>query len=342
MSTDSPATGCPASERTVSVIVPVYNAISHLTATVDSILSQTYPHLEVILVDDGSTDGSGALCDDLGAADSRVRVIHQPNGGIGAAQNAGLDAATGGFITFCDNDDLMSPHLVDRLLSALVEADADMSCCRWWNVGASGARAALARHRDDPPGDIVVFDDAARSYQNVFSVGLRRLRGEELKYFSEANWGKLYRASLFQGLRFPEGRFAQDVAIAMDLYERIRRVASRSDRLYFWLQRGDSVSHSLRSAAYYHDIVRAHARSFEKALALGVLPARAFYGLTALRYERRSVGSPSEAETYRSDRVLVRSLRARLNIIQRVRCFGLLALRRVEVFVYDRTIHRRQ
>ncbi|MEV4735665.1 MULTISPECIES: glycosyltransferase family 2 protein [unclassified Microbacterium] len=336
MSTDRPAY-----ERTVSVVVPVYNAVAHLRACIESILAQTHRELELILVDDGSTDGSGALCDEIARSDDRVRVIHQANGGIGAAQNAGLDAAVGDFVTFCDNDDLMSPHLVERLLSILLDADADMSCCRWWNVGASVAQAELQRHRDDAPGVSIVFDDAARNYQTVFSLAIRRLARQELRYFSEANWGKLYRRSLFEGLRFPEGRYAQDVAVAMQLYLRMRRVASCSDRLYFWLQRGDSVSHSLRSASYFHDIVSAHARSFRDALENGILPARAYYGLTALGYERRAARSTDELSVYASDRALVRSLLATLTWTQRVRCAALLLLRRAEVFVYDRTVHRR-
>lgn len=332
----------PAFERTVSVIVPVYNAVDHLGACIASILSQTHQRLDVILVDDGSTDGSGDLCDELAAADSRVRVIHQINGGIGAAQNAGLDASRGEYITFCDNDDLMSPHLIERLLSILIQTDADMSCCRWWNVGASAATAALAQHADDPPGIAITIDDAARSYQSVFSAALRRLRKQELRYFSEANWGKLYRAALFDGIRFPPGRFAQDVAVAMDLYLNMRRVSSCSDRLYYWVQRGDSVSHSLRSASYYHDIVRAHARSFEAALAHRILPARAYYGLTALRFEKRSVRSSADAALYRSDRALVRSLAARLGPMQRVRCIAACMIRQAEVVVYNRTVHRRR
>lgn len=331
----------PTYERTVSVIVPVYNAVDHLEMCVSSILSQTYERLELILVDDGSTDGSGALCDELASADSRVRVIHQENGGIGAAQNAGLNVATGAFITFCDNDDLMSPHLVARLVDALVRADADMSCCRWWNVGASLASDLRGAHADDPEGDTLVFDNAAESYQTIFSALLRKLTRTELQYFSEANWGKMYRAELFDGVRFPEHRYAQDVAVAMKLYLRMRRVASCTDRLYFWIQRHDSVSHSQRSSSYYHDIVDAHATAFEASLEHGILPARAYYGLTALTYERRNVSTKLDAATYAADRARVRSLRRRLTPWRRARCLGLLALRRAEVLVYDRTIHRR-
>ncbi len=327
---------------TVSVIVPVFDAAAHLEACVTSILAQTHTDLEVILVDDGSRDGSGELCDRLAERDERVRVIHQPNGGIGAAQNAGLDLASGAFVTFCDNDDLMSPHLVERLLEILTAADADMSCCRWYNVGASAAAEALARHSGDAPGDVLVFQNAAQSYQTVFSVALRRLARQELRYFSEANWGKLYRAELFDGIRFPIGRFAQDVAVAMDLYLRVRRVASCTDRLYFWLQRGDSVSHSLRSASYYRDIVAAHSRSFDAALDNAILPARAYYGLTALRFERAQAHTSAERAAYLADRREVRARRRRLRLRQRLACEALLLMRRAEVFVYDRTVHRRR
>lgn len=326
---------------TVSVIVPVYNAHRYLQATVESILGQTYRRLEVILVDDGATDGSGELCDRFAELDERVVVVHQTNGGIGSAQNAGLDTATGDLVTFCDNDDLMAPRLIERLVQILLDADADMSCCRWQNVGASHAAAALAR-TPSADGVVEVFSAPAKAYQSVFSVALRRLFHQELRYFSEANWGKLYRAELFDGIRFPEGRFAQDVAVAMPLYLRMRTVASCSDELYLWLQRGDSVSHSLRATSYYSDIVEAHAQAFESSLAEGILPGRASYGLSALRWEKRSARTPADSDLYRADRGRVRSLRARLRPTDRVRCAVLSLIRHAEVFVYDRTVHRRR
>lgn len=329
------------SQPMVSIIVPVYNAGSFLHACVASLLAQTYSNIEILLVNDGSTDGSDAICDEFAASDKRVRVIHQVNGGIGRAQNAGLDAARGELITFCDNDDLMSPLLVTRLTEMLLENDADMACCKWYNVGASVATDLLKSHSDDPPGEVIVFNSPASHYQSTFSVVIRRLFRRELKYFSEANWGKLYRASLFSGLRFPEGQYAQDVAVAMPLYNQMQRVASCSDRLYFWLQRADSVSHNLRSTAYYHDIIDAHISSFEVALGQGVLPARAFYGLTAVRAAKRSVTSPEELAVYKNDRARVRSMKRRLGIGKYVACQVLCWIRQAETKVYDRTVHRR-
>lgn len=325
----------------VSIIVPVYNSAPHLDACVSSILEQDYTRIEVVLVDDGSTDGSGEICDRFGAADDRVVVIHRPNGGIAAAQNTGLDAATGQLVTFCDNDDLMSTRMIGRLVDILLATNADMSCCRWRNVGASAAAAVRQADVGVPFGRFIDFDQPARRYQTIFSALVRRARRRELEYFSEANWGKLYRAFLFEGIRFPEGHYAQDVAVAMDLYRRMRRVASCEDALYYWLQRSDSVSHNVRTAGYYHDIVRAHGRSFELALEDGILPARAHFGLTALRFERRSIATTSDRRLYDSDRLYVAGLRARLSLSQRMMCAVLHAARFLEVQLYNLTVHRR-
>ena len=330
-----------ASPPKVSIIVPVYNSARYVEACILSILEQDYRDIEVILVDDGSTDASGDICDRFAESDDRVLVLHRENGGISAAQNAGLDAATGDLVTFCDNDDLMSARMIGRLVEILVATDADMSCCRWYNVGASAAATLRASTADDPFGRFIAFDQPGKHYQGVFSVLLRRLTRSELYYFSEANWGKLYRRTLFDGIRFPEHRYAQDVAIAMDLYQRMRLVASCEDRLYYWLQRPDSVSHNLRTTHYYHDIVQAHGRCFELALAAGILPARAYFGLKAIRLEKRSVVTASDREIYEADRRYVSARLSSLTVWQRIQCTVMHWLRFWEVQLYNRTVHRR-
>lgn len=326
----------------VSIIVPVYNAAAHLEPCVRSILAQTHDHLELILIDDGSTDGSGEICDRLARDDARIVVRHQPNGGIASAQNAGLDLASGSLITFCDNDDLMSPRLLERLVGLLESTGADMSCCRWRNVGVSQGASELEKHREDLFGRHIVIDDPGTAYQTVFSLALRKLFGVELRYFSEANWGKLYRAELFDGIRFPAGQYAQDVAVAMDLYSRMSSVASCDDALYFWLQRGDSVSHRERSARYYSDIVRAHLRSFDEARAQGILPARAYTGIATLKYEGRSVRSEVDARRYAEDRASVRERLRALGLWRRALCLAIFWERMLEVKIYNLTVHRRR
>lgn len=326
----------------VSIIVPVYNAGGRLDDCVASILAQDHERIEVILIDDGSDDGSGAACDRWAERDQRVTAVHQLNGGISAAQNAGLDRATGDFITFCDNDDIVSPRLVARLLDILLDADADMSMCRWTSAGPSTADAVVRAGVGQPAGAVEVFDDPGRWYQSVFSLAHRRAARRELRYFSEANWGKLYRAELFDGIRFPEGHYAQDVAVAMDLYLRMRRVASCADALYVWVQHPQSVSHRERRTRYFDDIVRAHGRCFELALAAGITPARAYGGMMTLGLERRSVRDDADAELYREDRSYVRERVRMLSVRQRLVCSLLHRVRRLENIVYRLTIHRRR
>lgn len=326
----------------VTIIVPVYNAAAYLASCVRSILAQEYSNLEVILIDDGSTDGSGRMCDDIAESDERVVVVHRANGGIGAAQNSGLDVMTGELVTFCDNDDLMSPRLVGRLVEILLGTDSDMSCCRWANVGESAAAASLVAHAGDAPGDVVTFTDPASRYQRVFSKLQRKLCRAELSYMSEANWGKLYRAELFSDVRFPEGRYAQDVAVAMSLYVRMNRVASCSDVLYFWVQHPGSVSHKVRATSYFHDIVRAHGAAFDAAHAIGITPARAYGGLLTLDLERRSVRSGDDRGMLLEDAAYVRSRLRTLTPLQRMHCWLLHRIRRFEVLVYRATIHRRR
>lgn len=337
----------------VSIIVPVYNAERYLRYCVDSILGQSYANLEVILVDDGSSDGSPALCDEYAAADSRVTVVHQPNGGIGKAQNTGLDAAHGAYIAFADNDDILDRRAIELLAHALESTGADMSKGRWRQFGVSRlddvAEQAAAGART--PDTVTVFRDPLRAYQTVFCKSLRMLgnrcgRRSEARYFNEANWCRLYRRELWDGLRFPEGVYAQDIRVSGPLHERMDKVADVDAVLYHWLQEPDSVTHSARTAAFWHDNVTAAADMFRFALERGVMPCRSYYGLTgSVRDERRGLRAPGSActpedrQTCEEDQALMRSLVSQLSPRERLHCAVLAAIRSMETVIYDLTIH---
>ena len=111
----------------VSVIVPVYNVSPYLREAIDSVINQTYKELEIIIVDDGSTDGSGAICEEYASSDSRIKLIHQSNRGLSGARNTGLECATGDFVAFVDSDDSISPVFIETLVNALSSASASIA-----------------------------------------------------------------------------------------------------------------------------------------------------------------------------------------------------------------------
>ncbi len=178
--------------ETLSVIVPVYNVSGYLPECLDSILSQDYEKLEVILIDDGSKDDSGEICDRYAALDPRVRVIHQKNGGAAAAKNAGLRAATGMYLTFVDSDDYLEPNAYGYMLSVLKENKAD---------------AAEFTFRDAYRG---------RREDNVFYEGRKLVSGREYltwyltQWHCALLWNKVYKRSLFDGIFFEEGHKIDD------------------------------------------------------------------------------------------------------------------------------------
>ena len=118
----------------ISIIVPVYNTEKYLHNCIDSLLAQTYTDIEILLVNDGSTDGSGAICDACAARDARIRVMHQQNAGVSSARNAALAVASGEYIAFVDSDDWVSPEYIEAMQSAMTEADADLVCCDMFMV----------------------------------------------------------------------------------------------------------------------------------------------------------------------------------------------------------------
>ena len=357
----------------VSIIVPVYNSAKYLSGCVDSILAQTYKNIELILVDDGSKDDSGKICDSYASKDSRVKVIHQQNGGISRAQNAGLDAVSGEFIAFADNDDILDCKNIEILLNAILQSGASMSKAKWRQFGLSsleqikkeaglGARGlgteksqATARLENLP--QIKIVKNPLKAYQTVFCkifriIGNKLGKNSEARYFNEANWCRLYKREIWQGVRFPEGKFAQDTAMASVLYSRMNCVAHVDEVLYYWLQREDSVTHKMRDAGFYHDHIDAVRANWDLCLKHNVVPARSYYTMVGnLRYERCTLksgenklngGKSSDAEiqkiyekNYVKDVEFAKSAVKKLTILQRAQCFTMACVRNLEKIIYD-------
>lgn len=133
----------------ISVIIPVYNMEKYLRRCLDSVLAQDYTNLEILVVDDGSTDGSWAICQEYARKDARITVIHQENGGLSAARNTGLDRATGAYIAFVDSDDYILPNMYSAMLACKNREDADIPVALWQYEKADGTQT-VAREKIDP------------------------------------------------------------------------------------------------------------------------------------------------------------------------------------------------
>lgn len=214
--------------QTISVIVPVYNVAQYLSQCVSSILSQDYGDLEVILIDDGSTDASGEICDQYAAKDSRVRVIHQKNGGAAAAKNAGLRLASGDYLAFADSDDYLEPGAYGFLMKTLLETNAD---------AVQGSFREVYRNRAE---EQHIQEETLEGYDYLLRFP---------KDFSCALlWNKLYRRAIFDGVFFEEGHKIDDEYFTYQGFLQPRKVV-RADRIvYNYRKRASSVMSSPESA----------------------------------------------------------------------------------------------
>lgn len=335
-------------EPLVSIIVPVYNAEKYLAYCIESILGQSYHNLELILVDDGAKDSSPQICDNYATKDSRVTVIHQKNGGIGKAQNTGLNAVHGEYIAFADNDDILDCHNIEILLHALINSGADMSKARWQQFGISQIAQITKQAKQSVylPAKISIIKNPLRAYQTVFCKTLRLIgnalgRNTEAKYFNEANWCRLYKKELWDGIRFPEGMYAQDVMVAGELYSRMNKVADVDRVLYFWLQSAGSVTHKERSFSFYHDNVVAGITNFEYALGHGVTPARSYYTLVGSLNEEAAapdIDEPANRIQHEVDLKKKDELLDHLTARQLTQCATLQKIRLFEKGIYDRKV----
>ena len=211
----------------ISIIVPVYKVEPYLRKCVESIINQTYTNLEIILVDDGSPDNCGTICDEYALKDSRIKVIHKENGGLSDARNAGLDIATGDYIGFVDSDDWIEPQMYQRLYELIQKYDADM---------------AFGGVADD------VLDNGSVKTAKTSNYGQTPFAEDKLaamkRYFrgSWAAWDKLYRAELFDGIQYPVGEINEDEAIVLHLLDRCQRVCYTNEVFYHYMKRIDGSS----------------------------------------------------------------------------------------------------
>lgn len=207
----------------VSVIVPIYKVEKYLDQCLDTICGQTYSELQIILVDDGSPDSCGKICDDRAAIDPRIQVIHKSNGGLSDARNAGMEFTTGRFLFFVDSDDYLDLRTIELLVKEAERTGAD--------IVMAGTRPFL--------------DGQSCSPAPLCEKSILLDRSEAMRRFARDGWGawgKLYRREIHDGIRFPCGKIHEDEAIMFQILDRCQTVSILTDELYYYRKRTDSIT----------------------------------------------------------------------------------------------------
>ena len=221
----------------ISVIVPVYRVEAYLKCCVDSIRNQTYSNLEIILVDDGSPDNCGALCDEMVLQDSRIRVIHKPNGGLSDARNAGIDIAQGEYLGFVDSDDWIEPGMYEQLLTEALQENVKLVC---------GGRYDF-------------FEETGEKKVGLCPEHREVVSGEELvrriftwQRIDSAAWDKLYHRSLLQTIRYPVGKIVEDVPTTYKIALLAGRAVMLNVPVYNYRHRPGSITTAGISDKVFH------------------------------------------------------------------------------------------
>lgn len=224
----------------ISVIVPIYNVGNYLARCIESIIQQTYKNLEIILVDDGSTDNSSEICDRYEKLDERIRVIHKRNGGLSSARNAGIEIAVGEYLAFVDSDDWILSHHIESLYSLLSETNVLMAICQSQKVHSEAEANSIP--------DISGYKLLAK--ETVMYEALT-----QYKWWSACD--KLFLRSLFDGIRFPIGRINEDYAIIFYLFDKCNQIAVGSQITYCYYERQGSITTSGFNISKFAEYVNA-------------------------------------------------------------------------------------
>lgn len=234
----------------ISVIIPVFNQKDHLRRCVDSVIAQTYDELDIILVDDGSGDGSGDICDGYALQDTRIRVVHQTNQGLSAARNSGLDIARGEFIAFVDSDDEILPPMIQTLLEVHYRTGAGIAACGFYNIEPEDFRN-VEKIIDDNKKPAMLSDDEISVYSGTDMYWCKYHRW----ITTVVQWNKLFARSIFDDLRYPVGRLHEDEFIILYELEKAGKYAIIDRELYVYYRHPDTITRSEMSAKRQMDII---------------------------------------------------------------------------------------
>lgn len=214
----------------ISVIVPVYNVEKYLPHCLDSILNQTYKNLEIILIDDGSSDRCPEICDTYAGKDKRIKVSHKKNGGLSDARNTGIEMLTGEYVAFVDSDDYIATNMYEVLLNRIIFDRADMAICNFLYVNERGE---LLEGKNN---NLPIINECLQPRNAI-----KKLSEPKAWYYVTA-WNKLYHKKIFENLRFPKGKYHEDEFVIHYILQNCVRISCVHDPLYYYVQRDNSIT----------------------------------------------------------------------------------------------------
>lgn len=210
----------------ISVVVPIYNVEKYIENCIKSIINQTYDNLEIILVDDGSKDNCGKICDEYATKDNRIKVMHKENGGLSDARNCGLEISNGKYVIFIDSDDWIEKNMIELLYSNIIKANADISICEFVEEDEQGKVVSQKIYDNET----VVFDSEGAIKDLIIQ-----------KTLTNHAWNKLYSKKIFNNVRYPKGQLMEDISTTYKLFENSKKIIYQNTALYHYLQRSKSI-----------------------------------------------------------------------------------------------------
>ena len=227
-------------EEKISIIIPVYKVEAYLPKCLDSVLQQTYRNLEIILIDDGSPDGCGKICDEYSKKDARISVIHKENTGVARARNDGIEAATGAYISFIDSDDWISPRAYEWMYKYIKKYKADCAVGGCVTVKDQNGKLKF-------PKNTFSYKATCETSEGVI---------KNLLLNASAMWNRLFRREIFETLRFPQGRINDDEVTVLHAYAQCKKIVFVNRPTYFYRIRENSITtscFSIRNVDYYYN-----------------------------------------------------------------------------------------
>ncbi|MBX9987786.1 glycosyltransferase [Priestia aryabhattai] len=211
----------------ISIIVPIYNVQAYLERCIESLINQTYKNIEIILVNDGSTDNCKNICELYKQRDDRIVVVHKENGGLSSARNAGIEIATGKYIAFVDSDDWVSIHMYKILTNLIEKYQADVAECEYLRTDS-----LLNSVNNDTSNNNVI------SVKNNVEALFLHFGNSK---FQQVVWNKIYKRTLFKEIRFPVGKIHEDEFITYKIIYNAKKLVSISEQLYYYFERTNSI-----------------------------------------------------------------------------------------------------